>query len=242
MDSPLMPRPDTLTKDEWEVVDSFHKLYYNRSSHWLGYPVLKNTSDLIIYQEIIVGTRPETIIECGSGGGGSALFFASILALLGDGAQVISIDTNADVQQFYRWAFPKMPEGVYPDHRPDAPGLHFLTANTVAPSTLRKVKALQHGRTMVVLDSMHSTEHVLDECEIYGPLVSPGCYLVVEDVNIAGHPVLPEWKDGGPYDAVAQFLPAHPEFRWESSLVGHYLFSYNAYLQRHRDDESVSRL
>ena len=233
--SPHMPRPESITPEQWKIVDEFHTLYYNRTSQWLGYPVLKNPIDMLMYQEIIVGTKPQTIIECGTGCGGSVRFFASILALISDGGQVISIDTNTDLQAFYRWAFPEHPGGVFPDTRPDAPGLHYITGNTIAPSTLRKVTALQHGRTMVVLDSTHSTQHVLDECELYAPFVTPDCYLVVEDINIAGHPVAPEWKDGGPYEAVATFLPAHPEFRWDASLVEHYLLSYHAWLQRVRD-------
>jgi cephalosporin hydroxylase len=238
-----MKRPDNnLTPEQWTIVDAFHNLLYNRPARWLGYPIIKNPMDLIIYQELINETRPDTIIECGTGGGGSTLFFASIMALLGTNGHIISIDTNADVDRFYKWAFPLLPDDhPLPRQRPEAPGIMYLTANSVAPSTIRRVQALAEGRVMVVLDSAHTTQHVLDECELYGPLVSDGCYLVVEDINICGHPVpMPDWPDGGPYDAVEIFLKDHAEFVWDPRWVAHYLLSYHAWLRRRPEEPMTS--
>jgi cephalosporin hydroxylase len=39
---------------------------------------------------------------------------------------------------------------------------------------------------MVVLDSDHSRDHVLEECRAYGPMVTKDCYMVVAD-TLVGH-------------------------------------------------------
>src|SRR5215831_18827380 len=65
----------SLTPDETTIVRAFHNLYYHRwaDSHadtlnlsWLGFRLAKCPLDLWIYQELIVRTRPEVIVECGT--------------------------------------------------------------------------------------------------------------------------------------------------------------------------------
>lgn len=58
---------------------------------------------------------------------------------------------------------------------------------------------------MVVLDPDHRYEHVLDELHTYCGLVSSGCYLIVEDANLNGHPIVPEFGPG-PAEALGVFL------------------------------------
>ena len=69
---------------------------------------------------------------------------------------------------------------------------------------------------MVVLDSDHARDHVLKEMEIYGPLVTAGQYMIVEDGNINGHPAYPDFGPG-PWEAIDEFLPRHPEFEADRS-------------------------
>ena len=69
---------------------------------------------------------------------------------------------------------------------------------------------------MVVLDSAHDKPHVLRELDVWAQFVTPGCYLVVEDTNLNGHPV-PGWDDGGPMEALDEWLPQHPEFEVDRS-------------------------
>ncbi len=80
------------------------------------------------------------------------------------------------------------------------------------------VAAVVNGRRcMVVLDSDHSGPHVAREIELYGPLVSPGCYLVVED-TVFGYGesarVLQGLEDmvGSPLDAVSVKLVGSPDW------------------------------
>jgi cephalosporin hydroxylase len=181
------------------VATRFHRLFYDSvertwdSTRWLGVPVLKCPMDLVVYQEILSDTRPDVLIEAGTFKGGSALFFASIMDLLGRG-KVITIDT---VNQ----------------GRPPHPRITYLEGYSTAPEVVSAVKSMigPGDRVMVVLDSDHSASNVLKELRTYGPLVSAGAYLVVEDTNINGHPVRPG-NGPGPAEALDEFLAADESF------------------------------
>ena len=72
-------------------------------------------------------------------------------------------------------------------------------------------------RVMVVLDSNHTHEHVLRELELYAPLVTKGCYLVVCDTLIETMPEgsFPDrsWgKGNNPATAVSAFLASTDRF------------------------------
>jgi cephalosporin hydroxylase len=61
---------------------------------WRGIPCFKSIYDIAIYAMLIDELRPGTIIELGSGVGGSALFFADLCTAVGLTTQVVSIDTG----------------------------------------------------------------------------------------------------------------------------------------------------
>jgi cephalosporin hydroxylase len=178
------------------IVDEFHKLYYNRQvwldTHWLGIPVLKTPLDLWQLQEILVETQPDLIIETGSYHGGSALFMASVCDLIGSG-RIISID----LEEVSRRAHPRVT---------------WYCGSSVAADTIQDVtQQADRRRTMVVLDSDHQRDHVMAELDAYAPLMTAGCYLLVEDTNVNGRPVALE-HGPGPAEALAKWLPDHPEF------------------------------
>jgi cephalosporin hydroxylase len=191
-----------LTPEEIEVVNRFHDLYYRYwwqrggdtvNLSWFGYQVRKCPLDLWIYQELMVRTRPDLIIETGTLFGGSAFYLATIMDLIGHG-RVISIDREAR-----------------PD-RPVHPRVSYWLGSSVDPLIVAAVhKAAGGGRTMVVLDSDHSAAHVFEEIMCYSPLVRVGDYLIVEDTNVNGHPTYPEFGPG-PMEAVAKFLGQNDEF------------------------------
>ena len=148
---------------------------------------------MIQYQQILYETRPELIIECGTAKGGSGLYFAHLMDLLNiKGGTVISIDINSDKREL-----------------PKHPRLVHLTGSTLDKDIFAAVsKTLSGKKTMVSLDSDHSYRHVIQELELYHPLVTSGQYLVVEDTADDG---LPAGKGNvcGANQATEEFLQTH---------------------------------
>ena len=184
-----------------EVVRRFHELYYDvgdkggtwKDTYWMGVPTAKCPLDLWVYQEILFEVRPELVVECGTYAGGSALFLAQMCDLIGRG-QVMTIDVN-DMAKITH------------------PRIARVLGSSTAPQVVEHVRREAAGRSpvLVILDSDHSAGHVLEEMRRYGPLVSPGSYLIVEDTNINGHPVLPSFGPG-PMEAVQTFLRENADF------------------------------
>jgi cephalosporin hydroxylase len=215
--------PPALDERERRVVDAFHRLYYDRhettwtSTTWLGTTVLKCPLDLWNYQEILVETRPDLIIETGTHLGGSALYMAGICDLIGSG-RIVTVDI---------------------EDRPGRPvhgRITYLEGSSTSEEILERVSAFVQDaeRVMVILDSDHSRDHVLRELELYAPLVSPGCYLVVEDTNVNGHPVVPGFGPG-PMEALNAFLSGTNDFEVDRSREKLMLtFNPSGYLLRVR--------
>lgn len=205
---------------EAKSVRKFHQLYYDQrertwtNTKWLGVNVLKNPFDLWVYQELIYELKPDLVVECGTWTGGSALYFASMCDLVGCG-RVMTIDLEDR-------------------GRPSHPRIEYVTGSTVAPTTVSAVRAAARGArcVLVVLDSDHSCQHVLEEMRIYADVVTPGSYLVVEDGNINGHPVLPDFGPG-PTEAIKQFLRERRDFAVDESREKFFMtFNPRGYLRR----------
>jgi len=183
-----------LTQEVFNAIcDSFHQLLYGTAVHqrtyWHGRAVLKLPSDLFVYQELIVASRPDYLVETGTAHGGSALFFADVMEMIGHG-EVITIDINFQAD------------------RPAHPRIRYISADSIEAA--REVKKIARGKKVLVsLDSDHQKEHVLKELEVYAPLATE--FLVVEDTNI-NHPIQIEPPYEGPMEAVIEFLETHKEF------------------------------
>ena len=138
---------------------------------WMGVPIIQLPADVMTTQEVIFAAKPDVIIETGVARGGSVIFMASLLELIGKG-KVIGVDI--DIRPHNREAIEA--------HRM-ARRIVLLEAPSTDPSTIdRLLTEIPPGASvMVVLDSDHSYEHVLAELRAYGPLVSEGQYLVIAD-------------------------------------------------------------
>lgn len=212
-------------KTEKNVVKSFHELYYNSeiwnkglgNTYWFGIQTLKCPLDCWIYQEIIYKLKPDIIIECGTFNGGSALYLAGLCDLLNKG-KVITIDIDSDKGK--------------PRHK----RIKYLVGMSTSEKIVGQIKKLvkPKDKVLVVLDSDHSRDNVIEELRIYNKFVNKGGYIIVEDTNINGHPVRPEFGPG-PMEAVEIFLKENKDFAVDINQEKFYLtFNPNGYLQRIR--------
>jgi len=201
------------------VTDAFHRLYYDtavwKDTYWLGVPTQKCPLDLWIYQELLHEQRPDLIVETGTAHGGSALYMACVCDQLGRG-EVVTVD-------------------IYPiEGRPRHDRVTYVTGSSTAPEVMAEVERLAEGRdrVLVILDSDHARDHVLEELRIYGGLVSPGSYLVVEDTNVNGHPVFRE-HGPGPMEALDVFLAETDEFEIDAAREKFFLtFNPRGFLRK----------
>jgi cephalosporin hydroxylase len=147
------------------------KYRYTYLWSWLGVPIIQMPADVLAMQEVIWQTQPDVIVETGVARGGSVIFLASLLSLIGKG-KVIGVDI--DIRAHNRDTIEKHPQ---------ASRITLIQGSSIALDTVDQVKAaIPAGATvMVVLDSDHSHDHVLAELRAYAPLVGVGHYLVCAD-------------------------------------------------------------
>jgi cephalosporin hydroxylase len=194
------------------IVDQFHLLYYHlrprvwEHTFYRGIPILKLTSDLWVYLTLIDRVRPGLIIETGTRYGGSALWMADQLELLGSG-RVVSVDIDDE------------------PGKPQHPRVTYLTGSSTDDAMVDVVRQLlptDGSPVMVILDSDHSKDHVLAEMRRYAPLVTSGSYLIVEDTNINGHPVFADFGPG-PYEAVEAYFGENDDFEVDEECELYYV-------------------
>ncbi len=199
-------------------INSFCRIYYDSNvwhdTRWLGIPVLKCPLDLWVYQEILFEQKPDVIIECGTAYGGSAAFLAGICDLI-DSGEVLTIDVKKI--------------GGRPVHR----RIKYLVGNSVSDEVLTEVERLvQSRKALVILDSDHSKDHVLEELRKYCRFVTKGSYLIVEDAIVNGHPILEDFGEG-PWEAIDEFLTENKDFVIDRSKEKFFLtFNPRGYLRR----------
>jgi cephalosporin hydroxylase len=210
------------------LVEADHHRWIHQSS-WMGEPLLNLPQDMFAIQDIIWRTRPEFIIEVGVAWGGGMLFEATLLEMLG-GKKVIGIDIFIPDDLRQRLA----------SHGKLSERIELIEGSSTSSDTLSKVTDLLNGsrKVLVILDSYHTHEHVLNELRAYAPLIEKGQYLIcgdtiVERIPEQVHRNRPWGPGNNPATAVVEFLSETKRFVVDEKIDQRLLMSCHpgGYLQ-----------
>ena len=208
-----------------------HKYAYNFS--WMGRPIIQFPQDMIAMQEIIWNLQPDLIIETGIAHGGSLIYYASLLEMVGGDGYVLGIDI--DIRAHNRKAI---------ETHPMFKRIRMIEGSSVSDEVAAEVA--EHCRdkksVLVVLDSNHTHEHVLKELELYAGHVTRDSYIVVFDTLIEDMPDdlvkdRPWGVGNNPKTAVQEFLSGTDDFAIDREIESKILITVapGGYLKRVKD-------
>lgn len=198
-----------------QFIEAFWASLSWKETQWLGRSITTAPTDLIVYQELLGATRPDWIVETGTGDGGRAFFLATICDLLG-GGRVISIGQEAGTSP------PAHDRITYVREPPHEEGAFAAVREITGDDP--------HG--FVLLGSKNGAQRQMQEFVGYSPLVRVGSYVVVENTVVNGHPVWPGYGPG-PAEFVRRAIAHHSDFVQDTSWERYGLtFNPGGFLRR----------
>jgi len=212
------------------LIDTAPKKYsYNFS--WMGRPIIAYPQDMIAMQELIWEIKPDLIIETGIAHGGSLVYYASLLELIGGDGLVLGLDIdirkhNKDLIELH----------------PMSKIIQMIEGKSTSTEIANQVYAIAKNKktVMVCLDSNHTHNHVYKELELYANLTTIGSYCVVFDTVVEDMPKDWNWGErtwsvgNNPKTAVFEFLKTNPNFEINKNIDNKLLISVapDGYLKR----------
>ena len=203
---------------------------YSYNFSWMGRPIIQYPQDMIAMQEIIWQVKPDLIIETGIAHGGSLIYYASLLELIGKG-EVLGIDI--DIREHNRKEIEKHPMNKR---------IKMLQGSSISVEIMEQVKKYSQAKesVLVCLDSNHTHEHVLSELNFYSSFVSLRSYIVAFDTIVENLPEgyfsqkRPWGISNNPRTAVDEFLETNRNFEIDTSIDNKLLISVapRGYLKR----------
>lgn len=201
--------------------DASNAAQYSYNFSWMGRPIIQYPQDMIAMQEIIWKIQPDLIIETGIAHGGSLIYYASLLELIGNG-EVLGIDI--DIREHNRKEIEK--------HQMFK-RIKMIQGSSIDETIIVEVKKFTENKKkiLVILDSNHTHDHVLKELELYSPFVSVGSYIVVFDTIVENLPegyfaqIRPWGIGNNPKTAVKEFLQNNDQFIIDQTIDNKLLIS-----------------
>jgi cephalosporin hydroxylase len=179
---------------------------YTYTFSWLGRPIIQLPEDMIRIQEVIYRVKPDVIIETGVAHGGSLIFYASLCKAVEKG-RVVGVDI--EIRPHNRIAIERHELSSY---------ITLVEGSSTSPEVLDQVRSLiKPGESvLVLLDSNHTRQHVLNEIHSYSDMVTKGSYLVATDGIMKDLSDVPrgtsDWNWDNPYEAAQKFASENPKF------------------------------
>jgi len=218
-----------LQSDALQVLVNADRYRWLHQSSWMGEPLLNLPQDMFAIQEIVYKTRPDFIIETGVAWGGSLLFHASLLELIG-GKYVVGIDVFLPRNLIDRL---KKNKKLYKK-------IKLLKGSSTDSALIKKINAITGNskKVLVILDSYHTHDHVLQELRLYSKMVGKGYFLICGDTIVEKIPKQAHrkraWGPGNnPETALREFLKDSKRFKRQNSFDQKMLLSCHpgGYLQ-----------
>ena len=164
-----------------------------------GHAMIKNPFDFALYPLLLWNLKPASVFEIGSYNGASALWMADTLSTYGVEAHIWSLD-------------------IVKVTAIEHPAITFLEGSGRELSATFPEEMLKSCPRpwLVIDDADHTRETSTAVLQFFHPHLRAGDYVVVEDGMTAD----------GPREALAEFLPSHPEYTVDASYCD--FFGYNA--------------
>ncbi len=195
-------------------VECSSKYNYSYNYEWLGRPVIQFPPDMIAIQEIIWKIKPDLIIETGIARGGSLIYYASLLELINPDGLVLGIDI--DIRKHNRDAIVEHPMNKR---------IKMIEGSSIDPNIIQQVKETCENKKsiLIILDSNHSHDHVLNELRSYSSFVTLDSYMIVLDTIVEDLPDgfvqnRPWGKGNNPKTAVWEFLKTNQRFKIDKDI------------------------
>jgi cephalosporin hydroxylase len=237
MNDPLDPHLIAKMASDQAIQQLAHQLFlrscdyrYSYNFTWLGRPIIQYPQDMLAIQEIVWRVQPQVIVETGIAHGGSLIFSASLLELMGGDRTVVGIDL--EIRSHNKLALAEHPLS----HR-----IRTIEGSSVDERVIKQVQELTSDKSpvLVILDSNHTHAHVLAELFAYAPLVTEDSYIIVldtviEDMPDDAFPDRPWGRGNSPKTAVHEFLLAESGFEIDQMVQQKLLLSVapDGYLRR----------
>jgi cephalosporin hydroxylase len=202
---------DLYSKQAFEIISQqWLKVGWNEkypyTFTWMGRPIIQLPEDMIRVQEVIYRVRPDVIIETGVAHGGSLIYYASLCKAMETG-RIVGIDI--EIRPHNRKAIEQHELSGF---------ITLIEGSSISSDVVHEVQSLvREGESvLVILDSNHSKQHVMEELELYHGLVTQGSYIVATDGSMKDLYDVPrgeaEWTWDHPTAAALAFATKHPEF------------------------------